>query len=90
MHGRPIEGQHLYFFFLQFPELNPMILRRFDEPGDVEFAFDCVHRSDGLEQTQMLAKKHCLEAIRVLDKLSNSEEKMALESITDKVLNRIR
>uniref|UniRef100_A0A6A7FTZ6 All trans-polyprenyl-diphosphate synthase PDSS1 n=1 Tax=Hirondellea gigas TaxID=1518452 RepID=A0A6A7FTZ6_9CRUS len=74
----------------KFPELNAMILRRFSEPGDVTFAFECVHRSDGLQQTKLLARKHCLEAIRVLDALAHSQEKMALIAITDKVLNRIR
>ncbi|KAF2346556.1 Polyprenyl synthetase, partial [Trinorchestia longiramus] len=74
----------------KFPELNPMIVRRFSEPGDVEFAMECVHRSDGLQQTKLLATQHCLHAISVLKQLTPSHEKLALVAITDTVINRIR
>ncbi|KAK8404172.1 hypothetical protein O3P69_000324 [Scylla paramamosain] len=74
----------------KFPELNPMIMRRFQEPGDVQKAFELVHKSDGLEQTQFLARQHCQEAIKVISTLKPSEEQKALITITDKVLNRIK
>ncbi|XP_045118895.1 all trans-polyprenyl-diphosphate synthase PDSS1-like [Portunus trituberculatus] len=74
----------------QFPELNPMIMRRFQEPGDVQKAFELVHKSDGLEQTQFLARQHCQEAIKVISTLKPSEEQKALITITDKVLNRTK
>ncbi|XP_047741705.1 all trans-polyprenyl-diphosphate synthase PDSS1 [Hyalella azteca] len=74
----------------KFPELIPMILRRFSEPGDVEFAMECVHRSDGLQQTKLLATQHCLHAISMLQQLAPSQEKLALIAITDRVINRIR
>ncbi|XP_071530695.1 all trans-polyprenyl-diphosphate synthase PDSS1 [Panulirus ornatus] len=74
----------------KFPELNPMIMRRFQEPGDVQKAFEFVHKSDGLEQTQFLARQHCQEAIRVISSLKTSSEQKALISITDKVLNRMK
>ena len=36
----------------QFKELETLIARRFARPGDVEKAFDCVKKSDGLERTR--------------------------------------
>ncbi|XP_037792526.1 decaprenyl-diphosphate synthase subunit 1-like [Penaeus monodon] len=72
----------------KFPELNPMIMRRFQEPGDVQKAFEFVHKSDGLEQTQFLARQHCDEAVRVISSLKPSIEQKALITLTDKVLNR--
>lgn len=35
--------RHVYIHFLQFPELNAMIMRRFKEPGDVEFTRQAVY-----------------------------------------------
>ena len=43
----------------EFPELNALIARRFDQPGDVQRAAHCVHRSQGLRKTRELAVKHC-------------------------------
>lgn len=78
----------LFTIYFQFPELNPMIMRRFQEPGDVQKAFEFVHKSDGLEQTQFLARQHCDEAVRVISSLKPSIEQKALITITDKLLNR--
>ncbi|KAK3859078.1 hypothetical protein Pcinc_034771 [Petrolisthes cinctipes] len=49
----------------KFPELNPMIMRRFQEAGDVQRALELVHQSDGIEQTMFLARQHCQEAIKL-------------------------
>ncbi|GFQ83897.1 decaprenyl-diphosphate synthase subunit 1 [Trichonephila clavata] len=35
----------------RFPELKPMIARRFCKLGDVEKAYEAVHESDGLAHT---------------------------------------
>lgn len=32
----------MLLLYLQYPELNAMIMRRFSEPGDVERAYDAV------------------------------------------------
>ncbi|KAK9888549.1 hypothetical protein WA026_000796 [Henosepilachna vigintioctopunctata] len=74
----------------QFPELNPMIMRRFQESGDVEKAFELVHKSEGLEQTQFLAKQHCQEAARLARLLSESPYQKGLIVTTDLFLNRIK
>lgn len=76
--------------FLQFPELNPMIMRRFEEPGDVERAFELVHKSQGLEQTRFLARKHCIEAIRLAQELTESPYQKGLIVVNDYVLNRMK
>ena len=73
----------------QYPELNEMIARRFCEDGDVEEAFKCVIKSNGVDQTKVLAKQHCKEAIAALDPISNSNYKQALVGLCDKVLNRL-
>lgn len=72
----------------KFPELNSMIMRRFKEEGDVEKAFEMVHKSKGLEQTQFLAKKHCLEAVRLANCIKESPYQKGLIIISDLVLNR--
>lgn len=74
----------------KYPELNPMIMRRFSEPGDVERAFELVHKSHGLEQTRFLAKKHCIEAIRLSQELSESPYQKGLQVVADLVINRMK
>ncbi|KAI5698560.1 hypothetical protein M8J75_008617 [Diaphorina citri] len=74
----------------KFPELNPMIMRRFQEPGDVEKAFEFVHKSQGLEQTKFLARKHCVEAVRLASGLAESPYQKGLVVLTDLVLNRMK
>ncbi|KAF7281663.1 decaprenyl diphosphate synthase subunit 1 qless [Rhynchophorus ferrugineus] len=74
----------------KYPELNPMIMRRFQEPGDVEKAFELVHKSQGLEQTQFLAKQHCSEAIRIANMFKESPYQKGLVVAADYVLNRMK
>ena len=69
----------------KFPELNDMIGRRFEEDGDVEKAFKLVQESGGLEETRVLAKKHCDAAIVALEHFDDSEYKTALVNMCDKV-----
>lgn len=67
-----------------------MIMRRFEEPGDVEKAFELVHKSRGLEQTQFMAKQHCQEAARLANMLVESPYQKALIVAADYVLNRMK
>lgn len=78
------------FTCFQYPELNPMIMRRFQEPGDVERAFELVHKSQGLEQTQFLARKHCLEAVRHANELADSPYQKGLQVVSNLVINRMK
>ncbi|KAL1404156.1 hypothetical protein pipiens_005444 [Culex pipiens pipiens] len=77
-------------YIWNFPELNPMILRRFREPGDVERAYELVHKSQGLEQTRFLARKHCIEALRLASQISESPYQKGLIVVGDFVLNRMK
>ena len=67
-----------------------MIMRRFQEPGDVEKAFELVHKSQGLEQTRFLARKHCVEAIRLANSLAESPYQKGLLVVSDLVINRMK
>ncbi|KAL6260090.1 hypothetical protein P5V15_007629 [Pogonomyrmex californicus] len=74
----------------RYPELNAMIMRRFQEPGDVEKAFELVHKSNGLEQTRFLAKKHCAEASKIAQSFTKSPYQRALIIMADLVINRMK
>ncbi|XP_071866039.1 decaprenyl diphosphate synthase subunit 1 qless [Bombus fervidus] len=74
----------------RYPELNAMIMRRFQEPGDVEKAFELVHKSQGLDQTKFLARKHCAEAMKLAQSLAESPYQKGLQVVCDLVLNRIK
>jgi len=78
------------FATAKFPELEPMISRRFSQPGDVEAAFRAVLESDGLERTRELAHKHCAEALNALKFVHESEYKSALIDLTQVVVNRMK
>ena len=73
----------------KFPELEPLILRRFSQPGDVETSFKAVLESDGLERTKELATKHCKLAIKSIQSLSESIYKNSLIELTETVLHRM-
>ena len=77
------------FASCKFPQLEPMIGRRFSQPGDVEAAFKAVFESDGLERTKELATKHCKDAITAIEPLAESDYKDRLIDLTDTVLNRM-
>lgn len=68
--------------------LHDMILRRFKKPGDIEQTLQAVKDSDGLEGTHLLANQYCIDAKRHLSLLVDSQEKEALSSIADTILNR--
>ncbi|XP_054162801.1 all trans-polyprenyl-diphosphate synthase PDSS1-like [Oppia nitens] len=72
----------------KFPELNIMIMRRFSQPGDVEKAYEAVMKSEGLDHTRILARKHADEALRHVSTFADSDEKQALIALTEMTLNR--
>ncbi|XP_064594910.1 all trans-polyprenyl-diphosphate synthase PDSS1-like [Liolophura sinensis] len=72
----------------EYPELNPLIMRRFSEEGDVERAVELVKQSDGVRQTRMLAEKHCEEAVRLIQQLTDSPARSALIRVAEIVLSR--
>lgn len=72
----------------QFPELEPLIARRFSGEGDVERARELVERSDGILRTQQLAATYCSEAVEQLHRLPASEPRSALMRLVELVLTR--
>ncbi|TDG97474.1 hypothetical protein EPR50_G00226390 [Perca flavescens] len=72
----------------QFPELHSMIMRRFSLKGDIERAWQFVFQSDGVQQTEYLAKRYGQEAVRQISRLRPSAERDALISLTEMVLTR--
>lgn len=74
----------------QFPELNTLILRHFEQEGDIERAVELVNKSDGIERARALAKEHCDLAVELVSKLPESKERDALMSLPKKVLSRDR
>jgi hexaprenyl-diphosphate synthase len=73
------------------PSLTPLILRRFDQPGDVETARDLVLASDGMDRTRALARTYA-EAARdiVRERLPESDARAGLEGLTEEVLRRLK
>ncbi|KAK4011410.1 hypothetical protein OUZ56_020527 [Daphnia magna] len=69
------------FAAYQFPELNPLIRRRFNQPKDVETAYRLVHRSDGLQRAKQLASQYCDDAVAQLARLSPSSYQQILYSL---------
>ena len=67
-----------------------MIGRRFSEGGDVETAFRLVKGSGGLQETRDLARRHCDKATEALTGFADSEYKVALTDMCDKVMYRIK
>ncbi|ORY97508.1 solanesyl pyrophosphate synthase [Syncephalastrum racemosum] len=76
------------FAWEEFPELEPLIKRKFAEEGDVEKARNFVYQSDGLKKTMGLAESHCKTAIETISRLPPSDARAALIQLTEKLLTR--
>lgn len=76
------------FAWEEYPELGKLIKRNFDKEGDVETAWDLVLKSQGLAQTRRLAQSHCQKASAAISRLPDSQAKMALIQLTEKVIDR--
>ncbi|KXS20163.1 terpenoid synthase [Gonapodya prolifera JEL478] len=72
----------------EYPEMNELIERKFNQPGDVEQALDLVRRSDGVKATMDLAVSYCQRAIDEIAKLPESPARNALIDLTYTVVNR--
>ncbi|CAG8458608.1 4196_t:CDS:2 [Acaulospora colombiana] len=68
----------------EYPELGPLINRKFSLEGDVEKARELVYRSEGIEKTRILAASHCQKAIAVISQLPESDARNALIQLTQK------
>jgi geranylgeranyl pyrophosphate synthase len=55
----------------EFPELTPLILRKFREPADVEQAIALVGRSQGIDRSRALARQYVDAALLNLEQCSS-------------------
>ncbi|KAJ3124924.1 coq1 putative hexaprenyl diphosphate synthase, partial [Nowakowskiella sp. JEL0407] len=72
----------------KFPELWPLIERKFDRPGDAQKARLSVFDSDGLARTRELAERYCQESVNAVSRLPKSAAQTALINLTQAVLTR--
>jgi hexaprenyl-diphosphate synthase len=97
--GKPSQGADLklglatapaLYAWKEFPELGEMILRKFENEGDVERTRVLVNKSSGPAQTIALAEHHAKLAFDALKGLPESEAREALEGLTKTVLSRTK
>ncbi|CAH1765121.1 12084_t:CDS:2 [Entrophospora sp. SA101] len=72
----------------EYPEIGPLVKRKFSEEGDVEMARKLVYQSNGIEKTKLLASSHCQKAITAISQLPESDARDALIQLAHKVLIR--
>lgn len=97
--GKPGEGADLrlglatapaLFAWEEYPELGPLIARKFEGEGDAEIALELVGRSQGLQRTAELAANFAGEARRLVERLPPSPAREALVGLTVKVVERTK
>ncbi|KAG6844389.1 hypothetical protein H0H87_007201 [Tephrocybe sp. NHM501043] len=72
----------------EYPNMGALISRKFENPGDVETAREFVARSSALDRTRELAQKYADKAKEVLQQLPESDAKVALEVLAERVIKR--
>ena len=72
----------------EFPEIGPMVQRRFAEEGDVQAASKMILESDALQRTRDLAVSHAQQAADAIGVLPPSPARDALLRLCFDVLNR--
>ncbi|KAL4940103.1 hypothetical protein BDV06DRAFT_213749 [Aspergillus oleicola] len=78
----------LLFAWKQNPELGPLVGRKFNQEGDVQRARDLVYRTNGVEQTRVLAQEYADKAIAAISPFPESEAKVGLIEMCVKTMNR--
>ncbi|KAI8322678.1 terpenoid synthase [Martensiomyces pterosporus] len=74
----------------EYPELGPLVSRKFSKEGDVSRAWELVHASQGLERTKQLARLYIERANEALAILPESAARDALVRVTSSVLTRTK
>ena len=80
----------VFFAAEEFPELEPLIDRKFREEGDVENALDLINRTDGIERTKELARCHAEHAMNAILPFTPSTYRDALVQLAHKVVARTK
>jgi hexaprenyl-diphosphate synthase len=70
--------------------MGPLILRKFEQPGDIELAKEIVGKSQGLERTVDLARRFAGSARALVERLPESPAREALVGLTLKVVDRVK
>jgi hexaprenyl-diphosphate synthase len=78
------------FAWEEFPQLGPLIARKFEAPGDTEIALDLVGKSRGMQRTAELARNFAAEARALIELLPESPARDALVGLTVKVVDRVK
>lgn len=71
-----------------YPELLPLVQRKFQNDGDVDAAIEYVHKSDGIQRTQNLAQVHAELAVDAIMQLEESEYRDALVTLAFNIVKR--
>ncbi|KAJ1647013.1 coq1 putative hexaprenyl diphosphate synthase [Coemansia asiatica] len=74
----------------EYPELGPLVARKFSEQGDVFKAWELVHASKGIERTRELARHYMERACEALAIFPPSSARDALERVALSVLTRTK
>ncbi|KAJ2801639.1 coq1 putative hexaprenyl diphosphate synthase, partial [Coemansia helicoidea] len=72
----------------EYPELGPLVARKFSSDGDVQTAWRLVHASSGIDRTRALARQYAQRACEALAIFPPSPATEALQSVTLSVLTR--
>jgi len=73
----------------EFPELQPLVMRRFKKKGDKEKALEALYSSDvAMDNAKALANFHAQRAIDALMRLPQTEARDALVRLTHTVVTR--
>jgi len=72
----------------EFPQLEPLILRRFSRAGDVETAWELVIKSAGLDKTRALADRYRLAAEESIGVLTDSPYRQNILHLTREMMSR--
>lgn len=73
----------------EFPELKPLVMRRFKEKGDKEKALEALYSSDvAMDKAKALANFHAQCAVDALMRLPQTEARDALVRLTHTVITR--
>lgn len=74
----------------EFPELEPMMDRKFRNEGDVDTAVELVVKSNGIERTKDLARVHSELAMEAMLELNGGVYRDSLITLSHKVVSRTK
>jgi hexaprenyl-diphosphate synthase len=72
----------------EFPELKPLVERRFKNEGDAEKGLELVMKSQGIEKTNKLVEYYQNKALESISMLHSSDARDALVGLTELIVKR--